>query len=82
MSKLDRIKNNAAEMRAAVATLEIEAKAAKAALKVSSEAMDILRIEIERYQSLLLGTQNEIERIEEKIKIAKKERDELKSRSA
>ena len=82
MSKLDRIKNNTTEMRVAVATLEIEAKAAKAALKVSSEAMDILRIEIERYQSLIKGTQNEINRIEEKIKIAKKERDELKSRSA
>ena len=81
MSKLERINKNTTEMRVAVATLEIEAKAAKAALAVSSEALDQLKEKIEQTESLIKGLQNEIASEKEKLQTAKEERDKLKSRT-
>ena len=79
MDKLERINKNISEMRAAVAALNIEAKAAKAALAVSAEALETLRTKIEHEESLLRGIRNEIEEAEAALRKGEEERDKLKS---
>ena len=81
MSKLNRIKNKIKQMRVTVEALELETKAAKAAMAVSAEALERLRTKIEHKESTIEGLRNEIARKEEKIQTAKAELDKLKSRS-
>ena len=82
MDKLDRINKKMKDMIVERLSLEIEASAALAALEVSSEAVDNMKLRIEQEQSRLRGLRNELDAAEAALSEAKTERDELKSRSA
>ena len=81
MDRLARINENLRETLIERLALEIEAKAAKAALAVSSESMDLMKIRIDQEQDSLRGSQYELAEAEDALRKAKEERDKLKSRS-
>ena len=81
MNELVRTKKRNAELMIDYLTLEIECKAALAALAVSSEVVDKLKIKIEQERSRLRALTDPLAKVEAELKLAKAERDELKSLS-